>query len=111
MIHGNKLRPSIQIDGRQTNKIMELIESGKAEGAKLAAGGKRVGGKDSNFVEATVFTDVQDDMRIAQEEVRKANQTFQFIVTENMFCSSHTQHKKASNHHANLPLEMYSFTL
>ena len=22
----------------------------------------------------------------------------------------HTQHKKASNHHANLPLEMYSFT-
>ena len=22
-----------------------------------------------------------------------------------------TQHKKASNHHANLPLEMYSFTL
>ena len=25
--------------------------------------------------------------------------------------SAHTQHKKASNHHANLPLEMYSFTL
>ena len=23
----------------------------------------------------------------------------------------HTQYKKASNHHANLPLEMYSFTL
>ena len=23
----------------------------------------------------------------------------------------YTQHKKASNHHANLPLEMYSFTL
>ena len=23
----------------------------------------------------------------------------------------HTQHKKVSNHHANLPLEMYSFTL
>ena len=22
-----------------------------------------------------------------------------------------SQHKKASNHHANLPLEMYSFTL
>ena len=23
----------------------------------------------------------------------------------------YSQHKKASNHHANLPLEMYSFTL
>ena len=28
-----------------------------------------------------------------------------------MHHKSHTQHKKASNHHANLPLEMYSFTL
>ena len=28
----------------------------------------------------------------------------------NLFCI-HTQHKKASNHRANLPLEMYSFTL
>ena len=25
--------------------------------------------------------------------------------------AGYTQHKKASNHHANLPLEMYSFTL
>ena len=27
------------------------------------------------------------------------------------FALGNTQHKKASNHHANLPLEMYSFTL
>ena len=27
------------------------------------------------------------------------------------FCAVISQHKKASNHHANLPLEMYSFTL
>ena len=27
------------------------------------------------------------------------------------FSEEYTQHKKASNHHANLPLEMYSFTL
>ena len=26
-------------------------------------------------------------------------------------CVSHPQHRKASNHHANLPLEIYSFTL
>ena len=50
---------------------MELIESGKAQGAKLLTGGKRIGGGDSNFVEPTVFSDVQDDMRIAQEEVRR----------------------------------------
>ena len=58
-----------QIDNTQTNKILELIESGKAQGAKLVAGGKRIGGNKSNFVEPTVFADVKDDMRIAQEEV------------------------------------------
>jgi retinal dehydrogenase len=58
-----------QIDNEQTNKIMELIESGKAQGAKLQVGGKRIGDGESNFVEPTVFSDVQDDMRIAQEEI------------------------------------------
>ena len=42
------------------------------------------------------------------------------VVEENMeslisdallYTVHHAQHKKASNHHANLPLEMYSFTL
>ena len=32
-----------------------------------------------------------------------------FIIIESSYRVS--QHKKASNHHANLPLEMYSFTL
>ena len=49
---------------------MEYIESGKKEGAKIVAGGNRIGGKDSNFIEPTVFVDVKDDMRIAREEVR-----------------------------------------
>ena len=49
---------------------MELIESGKKEGATLQCGGKRLG--DSGyFVESTVFSDVTDDMRIAKEEVRQ----------------------------------------
>ena len=63
-----------QIDNEQTDKIMELIESGKKQGAKLLAGGNRIGDGKSNFVEPTVFGDVQDSMRIAQEEVRKANE-------------------------------------
>lgn len=61
-----------QIDEPQMNKILELIESGKREGAKLVAGGAReVEQELSNgfFVKPTVFADVQDNMRIAREEI------------------------------------------
>lgn len=57
-----------QIDGEQMNKILELIKSGEKDGAKLVAGGKRVGDK-GFFVAPTVFADVNDDMRIAKEEI------------------------------------------
>ena len=53
----------------QMDKILELIESGKSQGAKLMCGGKRIGDK-GYFVEPTVFADVDATMRIAQEEVR-----------------------------------------
>jgi len=49
--------------------VLELIESGKGEGAKLLCGGKRLGDK-GYFVEPTVFADVTGDMRIAKEEVQ-----------------------------------------
>lgn len=48
---------------------MSLIESGKQEGAKLVAGGKRYEGLPGYFVEPTVFADVNDNMTIAREEV------------------------------------------
>ena len=51
------------------NKILDLIESGKKEGAKCEAGGERHGDK-GYFIKPTVFSDVQDNMRIAKEEVR-----------------------------------------
>lgn len=57
-----------QIDENQLNKILELIESGKNEGAKLECGGYRHGDK-GYFVQSTVFSDVTDDMRIAKEEI------------------------------------------
>jgi aldehyde dehydrogenase (NAD+) len=57
-----------QIDGEQQKKILSLIESGKKQGAKLIAGGKRPEGK-GFYVEPTVFADVQDDMTIAKEEI------------------------------------------
>jgi len=57
-----------QVDQEQYDKIMGYIESGKKEGAQLACGGKRVGDK-GFFIEPTVFVDVKDDMKIAQEEI------------------------------------------
>lgn len=59
----------MQIDDIQMDKILELIESGKKEGAKCLTGGKRKGDK-GYFVEPTVFADVTEDMRIGKEEVR-----------------------------------------
>lgn len=50
------------------NKILELIESGKKEGAKLECGGSRHGTK-GFFVQPTVFSNVTDNMRIAREEI------------------------------------------
>ena len=38
------------------------------EGAKLVCGGERVGDR-GYFIQPTVFADVQDDMKIAQEEI------------------------------------------
>ena len=57
-----------QIDDVQTEKILELIESGKKQGARLVTGGKRVD-KKGYFIEPTVFADVEDNMRIAREEI------------------------------------------
>jgi aldehyde dehydrogenase (NAD+) len=57
-----------QVDSDQFNKVMGYIDSGKREHAKLLAGGGRVGNK-GYFIEPTVFGDVKDDMKIAQEEI------------------------------------------
>lgn len=59
---------SFQIDKEQFDKILDLIESGKKEGAKLECGGARYGDK-GYFLQPTVFSDVKDHMRIAKEEV------------------------------------------
>lgn len=47
---------------------MDLIESGKKEGAKLEYGGAAVGEK-GLFIQPTIFSGVKDHMRIAKEEV------------------------------------------
>ncbi|XP_075067084.1 aldehyde dehydrogenase 1A1 [Mixophyes fleayi] len=69
---GDPLAPGTQqgpqIDKEQYDRILDLIESGKKEGAKLECGGSAWGNK-GFFIEPTVFSDVKDDMRIATEEI------------------------------------------
>jgi len=54
----------------QMDRVLGYISLGEKEGARLIAGGGRPKGLDSgNFVQPTVFADVDGKMRIAQEEI------------------------------------------
>uniref|UniRef100_A0A7N8Y1H6 Aldehyde dehydrogenase 1 family, member A3 n=1 Tax=Mastacembelus armatus TaxID=205130 RepID=A0A7N8Y1H6_9TELE len=72
IVTGDPLDPQTshgpQIDRQQFDKIMDLIESGKKEGAKLEYGGTSVG-EGSLFIQPTIFSGVKDHMRIAKEEI------------------------------------------
>jgi aldehyde dehydrogenase (NAD+) len=62
--------PLVSADAEKT--VLEYIEIGKTEGAKLIAGGGKLKGGDYDggyFVSPTVFDGVRRDMRIAQEEI------------------------------------------
>ncbi|HPN88658.1 MAG TPA: aldehyde dehydrogenase family protein [Candidatus Omnitrophota bacterium] len=52
--------------------VLQWIEQGKKEGAKIICGGKTPEGnqnKNGFYVEPTIFSDVTNSMRIAQEEI------------------------------------------
>jgi betaine-aldehyde dehydrogenase len=73
---GDPLDPETQmgplINKAQHEKVLGYIETGKKEGATLACGGgvpKLQGFENGLFVEPTVFTDVEDQMTIAREEI------------------------------------------
>lgn len=60
------------VDEGQLQSVLEYVEIGKADGARLLCGGGRPAGEHfahGCFVEPTVFGDVQPHMRIAQEEI------------------------------------------
>ena len=57
-----------QVDEDQYNKILSLIETGKKEGAKLECGGA-ADGSEGYFIKPTIFSDVDDNMTIAREEI------------------------------------------
>ena len=56
----------------QLNKVLEYVDIGKSEGARLLAGGARDEGLATSqgfFVRPTVFVDVENRSRLAQEEI------------------------------------------
>uniref|UniRef100_A0AAR2KKP2 aldehyde dehydrogenase (NAD(+)) n=1 Tax=Pygocentrus nattereri TaxID=42514 RepID=A0AAR2KKP2_PYGNA len=57
-----------QVDDEQFQKILGYISSGKKEGAKLMCGGG-VAADRGYFIQPTIFGEVQDDMKIAREEI------------------------------------------
>jgi aldehyde dehydrogenase (NAD+) len=56
------------ISQQQLERVAEYIDVGQKEGATLESGGKRPEGR-GHYLEPTIFTDVRNDMRIAQEEI------------------------------------------
>jgi alpha-ketoglutaric semialdehyde dehydrogenase len=73
---GNGLDPDVElapvINEKQKNRVLEYINLGQQEGAKLLTGGEEVsGGAHTNgyFIAPTVFDNMTADMRIAREEI------------------------------------------
>jgi len=74
--YGDPQRPDVimgpVISAKQRERVLGLIEKGKAEGATLAVGGGRPSGDEFAkgwWVEPTLFTDVDNSMTIAQQEI------------------------------------------
>ena len=71
---GDPLDPTVEVGPlvaeRQRDRVEGYIKLGQEEGAKVAVGGGRPADMDKGwFVEPTVFVNVDNSMRIAQEEI------------------------------------------
>ncbi len=74
MVVGEPLDPATEVGPvvaeRQRSRIEGYMDSGREEGARVALGGGRPAGFDKGwYVEPTVFTNVDNKMKIAQEEI------------------------------------------
>jgi aldehyde dehydrogenase (NAD+) len=77
----SKMRPADPLDPKtrlgaivsqeQMQTVLGYIEAGKKDGAKLVAGGNQitVDGSRGFYIEPTIFGDVKNNMKIAQEEI------------------------------------------
>jgi gamma-glutamyl-gamma-aminobutyraldehyde dehydrogenase/4-guanidinobutyraldehyde dehydrogenase/NAD-dependent aldehyde dehydrogenase len=77
---GQKLQPGdpldpktgmgAMVDKTQMDRVLGYIDAGRGQGAKLVMGGKRVRGDTGGYyIEPTIFDDVKNEMKIAQEEI------------------------------------------
>jgi aldehyde dehydrogenase (NAD+) len=72
---GDGADPKVQlgpiISAKQLDRVMHYVDIGQQEGATLACGGKRLQGALGKgfFIEPTVFSNVGNNMTIAQEEI------------------------------------------
>jgi aldehyde dehydrogenase (NAD+) len=73
---GDPMRPDTQVGPVTTppqyQKVLEYIDIARSEGATAVLGGKKGSAPECGngwFVEPTIFTNVRNDMRVAQEEV------------------------------------------
>jgi aldehyde dehydrogenase (NAD+) len=64
-----KTRLGPVVSEQQMNTILDYIEAGKAEGAKVVLGGGRANIGKGYYIEPTVFDHVDNKMKIAQEEI------------------------------------------
>lgn len=73
---GDPLSPDTQVGSliskAQLERVLGYVETGRAEGATVLTGGRRLTGGDYDsgfFVEPTILVDVRNDMRVASEEI------------------------------------------
>ena len=58
------------VDETQTDRVLGYIEAGRSEGASIALGGNRVMTESGGcYIEPTIFSNVDNSMKIAQEEI------------------------------------------
>ncbi|MEO6486402.1 MAG: aldehyde dehydrogenase family protein [Thermoanaerobaculia bacterium] len=75
MVAGDPLHPKTRLGAivskEQMENVLRYIEAGKAEGARLVAGGERtdIGTGKGYFLKPTIFDDVDPNMKIAREEI------------------------------------------
>jgi betaine-aldehyde dehydrogenase len=73
LVVGDPLDPTTQIGPlvaqRQQERVEGFLEAGKAAGARPVTGGDKTDQESGWYITPTVFADVDNDMRIAREEI------------------------------------------
>ena len=57
------------VSEKQFNRVLSYIEKGLDDGCELVTGGDKVSGSEGFFIQPTLFTNVNYNSRIAQEEI------------------------------------------